>query len=177
MSGKRIPVRDLCLVGIFAAIISVLSPLGFPMPYGVPMTLQTFIIPFSGVALGAKRGAASTLIYVLLGISGLPVFSGFTGGLGVLFGRTGGFIVSFPIMALTAGIGAGKNKMTWLAAGLVTGSAINFACGMLMFGFIAHCDIGSAFTACVLPFIPAALIKILVIAALGLGFNKSRLRL
>ncbi|MCL2815608.1 MAG: biotin transporter BioY [Oscillospiraceae bacterium] len=166
-SKSKFSVRDLCLIGIFTAVIAVASQLGIPMPYGVPMTLQTLVIPLAGVALGAKNGAASALIYVALGAAGVPVFAGYTGGLAVVFGVTGGFILSFPAMAFAAGIGTKKNKAVWLIPGLAAGAAFNYICGMLWFGFAAGVDLKTAFTACVLPFIPTAVIKIVLAAVLG----------
>ena len=97
--------KDLCFIAVFTAIICVLSQLSIPMPAGVPMTLQTLIIPMAGIVLGKKKGTYATLLYLLIGAVGIPVFSGFSGGLGVLFGMTGGFLISFPILSFTAGLG------------------------------------------------------------------------
>ena len=113
--------KDLCQTGIFTALIVVCSQLSIPMPAGVPMTLQTFIIPLAGIVLGAKRGTIATCIYVLLGAVGLPVFAGFAGGLGILFGMTGGFILSFPLMALFAGLGSRRDKKSMTILGLIIG--------------------------------------------------------
>lgn len=164
---KNLSTKDLCSIGIFTAIIIALSQIKIPLPYGVPMTLQTFIIPFAAIVLGAKRGTVSALLYVVLGALGLPVFAGFTGGLGFVFGMTGGFILSFPIMALTAGIGAEKGGKVWLGLGLVIGSVINYLCGMLMYSFVVGTDLKTTFVACVLPFIPTAIIKVILAGMLG----------
>lgn len=168
MINNNLSTRDLCLSGIFTAIIAVLAQIFIPMPYGVPMTLQTFAIPFAGVVLGAKRGTLSTLIYVLLGAVGVPVFAGFTGGIGIVFGPTGGFILSFPVLALTAGIGADRNSKALLAFGLIIGPVINYLCGMLMFILVTSGDLKTAFFTCVLPFIPTAVIKTVLAGVLGI---------
>lgn len=168
MNQSRLTTRDLCLIGIFTAIISVMSQIIIPMPYGVPMTLQTFAIPLAGIILGTKNGTLSTLLYILLGAFGLPVFAGFRGGFGSIFGPTGGFILSFPIMALAAGIGADKNSVPKLAAGLAAGAAFNYLCGTLMFSLITSSDIKTAFVACVLPFIPTAVIKAVFAGVTGM---------
>lgn len=164
---SRMSVRDMCLIGIFTAIICVLGQISIPMPYGVPMTLQTFAIPLAGVILGAKRGTVATLVYVLLGAVGAPVFAGFAGGLRVVVGPTGGFILSFPMLAWAAGIGADRNNKLWLTAGLALGSFINYVCGMLMFALVTSSSLNAAFAACVLPFIPTAIIKIILAGVLG----------
>ena len=167
MKTAKLQVRDMCLIGIFTAMITVLGQLSIPMPYGVPMTLQTLTIPLAGVVLGARRGTIATLVYVILGAVGLPVFAGFAGGIGVLFGATGGFILSFPLMALAAGIGAEKGKVIPLACGLVIGAVINYLCGMVMFSLVTASSLWTAFAACVLPFIPTAIVKIILAGALG----------
>jgi len=164
---KKISAREMCRIGIFTAITAVCAQLIVPMPYGVPMTMQTFAILLAGVALGAKNGALSALVYVLLGAAGAPVFAGFTGGLGVIFGRTGGFILSFPIMALAAGFGGAKSNKLWLAFWLIAGTAINFLCGMLMFGLVTGTGPAASFVYVVLPFIPGGIVKIILVALSG----------
>ena len=177
----------ICYIAIFTAIICVISQLpGIPLPGGVPMTLQTLIIPLAGVILGPVYGFVATLLYLLLGIVGLPVFSGFTGGIGCIMGATGGFLISFPIMALLAGLGdrlgekAGKRTVyyTGLYAGLILGSVINYVIGTLWFaqiylGAINAENMSAGFAACVLPFIPTAIIKIILAGVLGVVLKRA----
>lgn len=172
MNSKKISVRDLCYIGIFTAIITIFAQISIPMPYGVPMTLQTFAIPLAGIVLGTRNGLLSTVVYVLLGAIGAPVFAGFQGGFGIVVGATGGFILSFPLMALTAGIGESKNNKLWLACWLLAGAVINYFCGMLYFMFAMGSDLRTAFIACVLPFIPTAVIKIVLVAILGKNLKR-----
>jgi len=137
------------------------------MPGGVPMTLQTWAISLAGIVLGAKNGTLATLVYVLLGAVGAPVFAGFSGGLGIIAGPTGGFILSFPLMALTAGIGEGKGSVSRLVCGLIAGTVINFAAGMLYFSLITTAGLQTAFAVAVLPFIPSAVLRIILLPAIG----------
>ena len=172
MKAKKTPIRELCRMSLFAAIIAVCAQVSIPMPYGVPMTLQTFAVPLAGLVLGMKNGTSAALIYIILGAAGVPVFAGFTGGPGIIFGRTGGFILSFPLMALTAGAGANKKNIQlilWLAAGAI----INFACGMLMFSFVTSNNLIISFTYVVLPFIPTAVVKIIMAAVSGRLINRA----
>lgn len=169
---KDLSIQDLCLTGVFAGIIITLGQISIPMPYGVPMTLQTFIIPFSGIVLGAKRGTLATLTYIILGTIGLPVFAGFTGGMNIVFGPTGGFILSFPFMAWFAGKAAKKDHILWIFAGLTAGTLLNFLCGMFMFSLITSNSLATAFLTCVLPFIPTAIIKIILSGILGRSIKK-----
>jgi biotin transport system substrate-specific component len=158
--------KDICFTGIFTAMMAVMAQISIPMPLGVPMTMQTFAVSFAGVMLGAKRGFMAAVIYVLLGMAGLPVFANFSGGLGIALGPTGGFILSFPVMAAVIGLGTGRGARLLIIA-LTAGTVVNFAAGMAMFSAVTGKGPGVAFTACVLPFIPTAVIKAAAAGALG----------
>ena len=172
--------RGMCFVSIFTAVIAALAQVSVPMPGGVPFTLQTFAVLLSGVILGAKKGALAAVIYVLLGAAGIPVFTGFQGGFGVIARHTGGFILSFPLMALCAGAGADlQNRFTnirlknaVLAAWLVFGSAINLTCGMLWGKSVMDLSLRSAFMIFFMPFILTSVIQIVSAAALGTAVKK-----
>lgn len=97
---------DVALVGVFAALIAVLA-FAPPIPVGnagVPITMQTLGVALAGLALGPWRGAAAAGLYVALGLLGLPIFAGFTGGLGVLAGPSAGYLLSYPLTALITGL-------------------------------------------------------------------------
>ncbi|MCR5508773.1 MAG: biotin transporter BioY [Lachnospiraceae bacterium] len=161
-------VRDLCYVALFTALIAVLAQISIPLPGGVPMTLQTFAIPLAGLVLGPKRGTLAAVVYVLLGAVGVPVFAGFSGGLGIVLGMTGGFIVSFPLMAFLAGLAEKKTvKSPMLWVWLVTGAVANYVVGTVWFMFVADSSLIAALTACVIPFIPTAILKIILSGFFG----------
>ena len=101
---RRFSTFDLVLAGMFAAVLTVISQISIPMPSGVPLTIQIFGVALVGSVLGWKLGIFSILTYILLGAVGLPVFSNFHGGFGVLTGVTGGYIWSWPIMSVLCGI-------------------------------------------------------------------------
>ncbi|WP_104164853.1 biotin transporter BioY [Arthrobacter sp. SX1312] len=105
-SGRRWDATDLSLVAVFAALIAALAILpGIPVgPLGVPITLQTLGVMLAGIVLGPARGTAAVLLYLVAGLIGLPVFSGFSGGFGVLAGPSAGYLVAFPLAALVAGL-------------------------------------------------------------------------
>ena len=168
---SKISVRELSYIGIFTALTVACAPIAIPLPGGVPMTLQTWVISLAGIVLGSKNGGASAMVYVLLGAIGIPVFSNFTGGMGIVLGPTGGFIMSFPIMALLAGIGHAKQNTAWTVFGLVTGTVINFACGMFYFSLVTSTNFQAAFAATVLPFIPSAVLRIIVLPLIGKSIN------
>jgi len=155
------------VIALFTAFTAVMAQISIPMPLGVPMTMQTFAIMLAGNVLGARRGFVSILVYVLLGIAGVPVFARLSGGLGIVFGPTGGFILSFPLMAWIVGRGAEHGGWGAAAAGLLIGAAVNFAGGALMFCLITKQSIWAALIACVFPFIPTTVIKMIFAGLIG----------
>ena len=89
---QKFSVRDMVLIALFAALTSIMAYISIPMPGGLPpVTGQSFAVMLAGLLLGARKGAMSQIIYILLGVAGLPVFAGATAGVGVLAGFTGGF--------------------------------------------------------------------------------------
>jgi biotin transport system substrate-specific component len=95
---------DLALVATFAAFVAVCAVLpAIPTGGAVPITLQTFGVVLTGLVLGPRRGALALLLYVAVGLAGLPVFSGAVGGLGVLAGPSAGYLLAFPAAAAVAG--------------------------------------------------------------------------
>lgn len=164
---RKFSTKDLSMIGLFVAIIAIVSQIVIPMPYGVPMTLQTFIVPLAGVILGSKRGALAAGIYSILGAIGVPVFSQFMGGLGIVFGPTGGFIIAFPIMAFFAGLGMEKGGKRWLIGGLALAIIVEYIFGIAMFMIVTGSSVGVALVACVLPFIPTEIIKAVLVGTVG----------
>lgn len=108
---KGFNTKTIVTIGVFAAIISILSalPLGFNV-LGVPATLQTLAMAFAGYTLGYKKGTLTVFIYILLGAIGLPVFNGFKGGFDNILGVTGGFIIGFLFLGLFCGLGTLSNS-------------------------------------------------------------------
>lgn len=156
----RLSTSQISRIGLFTALTIIMSQISIPMPYGVPMTMQTFIIPLVAFLLGKKEGVYVSIIYLLLGMIGIPVFAGFSGGLGIILGPTGGFILSFPLMAYFSGVATEREKNYQVISWLILGAIVNYLVGMLYFSMVTSNSLSVAFTACVLPFIPTAIIKI-----------------
>ena len=172
MKQKTISTYDLCIMAVFTAIIVVMAQIVIPMPLGVPMTFQTLAIMITGVMLGAKKSVIVTIVYVLAGALGAPVFAGLAGGPGIVFGHTGGFIISFPLLALAAGIGSEKGSKLWLWSGLALGVIINYLCGTIFFSIYTSNDLITSFTACVLFFIPTDILKIVIAGLFGIKVKR-----
>ena len=98
--------QSIAMIGMFTAVLAVLSILQIPMPSGVPITLQTFAVALCGYCLGKKNGTLCVALYLILGFVGVPVFTGMTAGIGKLFGYTGGFLYGFLFLAFFCGLGS-----------------------------------------------------------------------
>lgn len=176
----EIKTLDIVYCGVFATITAILSQVSIPMPAGVPLTLQTFAISLAGIILGSKRGFVSILVYVLIGTIGLPVFSGFSGGIGTIVGPTGGFILSFPIMSFIIGLVCKKtdNKIL-IFLGIMLASIPNYLMGMLQFSLVTGSTFYNSFLVSVLPFILVDIIKMVLATIIGsmVMSNKSMRRI
>ncbi len=160
----------LTVTALMAAATAIMAQIAIPMPAGVPMTLQTFAVTLAGIVLGPKLGALSMLVYVLMGGVGLPVFASFRGGLNMLIGPTGGFLLSFPLMALIIGLGVKyiKEKPILFWTFLILGTVLNYVVGTAMFCLSTGSSVSAGLAACVIPFIPTTIIKAILGGILGI---------
>lgn len=160
----------LCIIGLTTALICIMAQLSIPLPFGIPMTMQTFAVMLTGILLGSKTGTLCITLYLLLGVFGLPVFSNFSGGIFRLLGPTGGFLWSFPCMTYLIGLGVkyrSKYKGSFLSS-LIIANVINLLCGTLHYAITQHVSIRSASVICVLPFLLPTILKIICAAAIGI---------
>ena len=170
---SKFSVRDICYAGLFAAVIAVMAQISINMTLGVPMTMQTFAITLAAVVLGSKLSAIATLVYLLLGAVGVPVLANFSGGIDKFVGPTGGFLISFTIMAYIIGLGV-EHRDAFKGAfpvAVVVGTVVNYIVGVILFVIVAHSTVSVAVSACVLPFIPTAIIKAVLACVLGLNIR------
>lgn len=168
--------RNLVLCAMCAAITCILAPLSIPLTGGVPVSLATFAVMLSGVLLGGPLGALSQLIYVLLAAVGLPVLAGWTGGLGIVLGMTGGYIIGYiPCAWLTGliykkyGVTAKKPvKILSMILGMTAGNIALYVIGTAWYMFITEMTLEASLAACVIPFIPGNIIKMAAVIIIGL---------
>ena len=164
--------KNYVLISLFTAITIIASFISIPAP--IPFTLQTLGIFCTLTVLGGKRGLACVILYIFLGIIGLPVFNGFSGGIGHLLGPTGGYIIGFIPLALFYLIAdnkpapSDKRKAIGLAGGLLlcylTGSLWYTAVYMKSLTFSGFL---SSLSVCALPFIIPDALKILCAVAIS----------
>lgn len=147
------------LTAVFAAVICVLSPLTLPL-FAVPLTLSVFAICCVSAVI-EENAAIATVLYVILGAAGLPVFAAFTGGLGVIAGPTGGYIIGYIPLALIAGYASKKTKGFWARfAFSLCGLAVVYLLGGIWYGISAGMGIWQVLTAGVFPFIIPDILKV-----------------
>jgi biotin transport system substrate-specific component len=154
---------DIALISLFTAIICVCSWLSIPM--GVPVSLQTFAVFTAAAVLGAKKSVISVIIYILLGLAGVPVFTGFRSGASVVAGPTGGYLIGFIFAALIVGIltNAFPHKKWVAPTAMIIGQLICYLCGTVWYEFIyldSAVSLGESLMICVAPFILPDIIKI-----------------
>lgn len=171
-------IKEISIISIFAALTAILSQISIPIPFSpVPITLQVFAVCLSAVILGSRLATFSQLVYVLLGAIGLPVFANFSGGLQAILGPTGGFIISFPIMAFIIGKFVDNFSSTkQLLLGLFVGLFICYFLGVLQLSFITKMGIQKAILLGAIPYIPLDIIKIVLVAFIGLSVRKSLIK-
>lgn len=173
---KKMAVKDIARVALMAVLIAVCSWISIPA--AVPFTLQTLGVFLALRLLGGKKGTLSILVYILLGAVGVPVFSGFSGGLGKLLGPTGGYIVGF----LAAGLvylllekvpKQGKvMDMVRMAAGLLVCYALGTVWFFFTYGTQNAMGIGAVLMACVVPFILPDAVKLVLAELLASRLQK-----
>ena len=167
----KLSVRDMAYIAMFAVIMAVCSWIS--VPYVVPFTLQTFGVFLAVGVLGGKRGTLAVLIYILLGCVGLPVFAGFSGGIGIVLGSTGGYIVGFLVQALVmwAMERIPGNKTVVTIVSMVLGLLACYAFGTVWFVVVYAQKTGpvgfwTALGWCVFPYLIPDLVKMALALAL-----------
>ena len=167
--------KDLTAAALLAALAAVCSQLLLPTPWGVPVSMGTLAVFLAAGLLGARCAALSMLIYLALGAVGVPVFAGFQGGLGVLAGPTGGYLVGYLAAAALGGLLCDRlPRMKFrLPLAFVCGLAVCYTLGSLWFVSWTGTPAVTALTLCVLPYLPADAVKIAVAAVLCKRIKKA----
>lgn len=156
---------------LFIAVTAVCSWISIPIPgTSVPINLATFAVILAGLMLGSRDGAIAMLVFLALGAIGVPVFHSFTGGMGIVFGPTGGFLIGYIALAFFAGLATKESKHPVRNYILFTviGEVVLYALGSAWFIFQAGSNIQTALMACVVPFLPGDAVK-MVLAYLVAG--------
>mgnify|MGYP002619667529 FL=1 len=161
-------VREMALIALMAAVTCILGPLSVPIGV-VPISLTNFAVYLAIYVLGCRRGTISYIVYLLLGLVGLPVFSGFSSGVGKLFGPTGGYLIGFIFMALICGFAIDRFEAKPIPSmiGMILGTIVCYLFGTGWLAYQAGMTFYQALAAGVLPFIVGDLVKMVICAVVG----------
>jgi biotin transport system substrate-specific component len=171
---EQTSLRGMVYASLFGALTAVGAYIIIPLP-PVPITLQTLFMGLAGALLGGRLAALSQIVYLLLGIIGLPVFAGGKAGFGILFGPTGGYLIGFVAAAFVIGKLASlreRSGFAWLCLSLVAGTAVLYALGVLQLSLVARLAPVKALAVGVLPFLPGDAVKIALTAIIALKLRE-----
>ncbi|WP_251551450.1 biotin transporter BioY [Neobacillus muris] len=158
---------------LFAAIIGILAQVTIPLPL-VPITGQTLAVGLAATILGSRYGTLSVILYALMGAIGVPVYSGMSGGFGVIVGPTGGFIIGFIPAAFLTGLILEKTSYT-VINGMIANTAgmlITLVFGTVWLKIVASITWGAALTSGFYPFLIVGLIKAFLASWIGIAVYK-----
>ncbi len=153
------------LVGLMTAVICVIAPFSITIPFSpIPLSLGTLAVYFTVSVLGMKQGLLSILLYLLLGLAGIPVFSNFTGGIGKILGPTGGYLLGYLFLAFIGGIFIGKWPGNFFLrfTGMLLGTVVCYLFGTLWLSYQAAMTFSQALISAVVPCLPMDIVKIFV---------------
>lgn len=158
--------RGMAYASLFGALTAIGAYLIIPLP-PVPITMQTLFVYLSGALLGGSLGALSQIVYILLGVIGLPVFAGGKAGAGVLIGPTGGYLIGFVVGAFLIGKLTALRRdpgMAWLIGAMAAGMFTIYTLGIVQLMVVAKLGFVKAVAVGLLPPLPGDLVKVVVAA-------------
>ena len=175
--------RKIVSCGVMAGVTCALAPLSISVG-PVPLSLATLAVMMSGVILGGRLGALSQLVYLLVGIAGLPVCAGWTPALPRLIGPTGGYLIGYIPLAFICGAvysrwgrgESGARRYIAAAAGMLAGTAALYAIGTAWFCVVGNVGVVEALAVCVLPFLPGDAAKIAAVTMIAPRVEKLIMR-
>ncbi|MGN1195029.1 MAG: biotin transporter BioY [Acutalibacteraceae bacterium] len=169
---KQEKIRSMCVTAIFAALICIAAPFSVNIGSLVPISLATLAVYIAAGMLDTKNSLAAVAVYILLGAVGLPVFSGFSGGVQKLLGVTGGYIIGYLPLALIVSLMTCKiNKKYMYPLSMLLGTAVLYLIGTVWFIVQTKSEVGAALMSCVVPFIPGDLVKIAAASVLCINLK------
>lgn len=166
MPQKEMSLRGMAYASMFGALTALGAYIMIPLP-PVPVTMQTLFVDLSGALLGGSLGAMSQVVYILLGVVGLPIFAGGKAGAGVLLGPTGGYLTGFVAGAFVIGkVTAMREKpgLVWLICAMSLGIAVVYILGIAQLMVVAKLDLAKAIAVGLLPPLPGDILKIIAAA-------------
>lgn len=181
ITSNRLTTKDIVLVGMSTAVLAIMAQISLPMPTGVPLTIQVFAVALLGVVLKWRLALYTTIVYLLIGAAGVPVFANFRSGAEVLVGLTGGYLLSWPIMAALCGISPifrsnTTNLICTILLSLLGLAVIEIAGGLQWALLAGDMSVKAVFTYSLVAFIPKDIIITIAGVIIGLQVRKLLLK-
>ncbi|MBQ8201623.1 MAG: biotin transporter BioY [Clostridia bacterium] len=159
--------RTMTLAAMLTALLCIVGPLTLPIG-PVPVSLLTAVLLLTAMLLGGRLAVLACGVYLLLGLLGLPVLSGFTGGAGQFVGPTGGYLVGYlPMTFLAGAVCARTDDCRFQALVFIAATILLYAVGTVWYCMQSGVTAGAACLVCVLPFLPFDAVKIAAVLAIG----------
>lgn len=171
------------LCALFAALTAVCTFINIPLPFTpIPINLATLSVFLAGGLLGANFGGLSQIVYVLVGAIGLPVFANFQGGIGVLAGPTGGFLIGYIVGAFVIGLvldrilkldDNNRKNIFRIVIACIAGMITYFTLGCIWFMILTNTGLIAALVSCVIPFLIGDALKVTAATFLIIRLRKT----
>ncbi len=174
----KISLKELAIAAVLTAVTCVLAPISIPIG-PVPISLGVLCILLIGAILPPQLAVLSTLVYILIGTVGIPVFSNYEGGFQKLIGPTGGFLFAYPLMVLIISFSAvlfKRKNVFSICFGMILSLILMYALGTFWFVISTKSTVKNALLVCVIPFILVDLLKMVCATALSTAINKALLK-
>ncbi len=174
VGANHSPLRRTVYAAMFGALTAVSAFMVIPLQ-PLPITLQTLFTSLAAILLGGYTGAFSQIIYVLLGIIGLPVFAGGKAGIGILFGPSGGYLIGFIVGAYVIGkiVESRRNPgLAWIVFALLAGHLVIYTLGSIQLSIVTHFTLLEALMVGVVPFLIGDLLKLFTAAWIALKLRQ-----
>ena len=172
--SKTFSVRKMAIIALMTAVLCILAPISIPLFISpVPISLGVLAIYLTAYVLSPLDATISVIIFILLGTFGLPVFSGYSGGLSKLVGPTGGYIIGFLFTVYISSLFIHMKKgIIFDVIGMITGLVLCYILGTIWFSYQQGKGFIASLLLCVVPFLIGDAIKIIVAVILGTQLNK-----
>lgn len=172
--SKTFSVQKMAIIALMTAVLCILAPISMPVFISpVPISLGVLAVYLTAYVLSPLDATISVIIFILLGTFGLPVFSGYSGGLSKLVGPTGGYIIGFLFTVYISSLFIHMKKgIIFDVIGMITGLALCYILGTIWFSYQQGKGFIASLLLCVVPFLIGDAIKIIVAVILGTQINK-----
>lgn len=172
----KMSAKDISYIAIFTALISVSGYIFIPLPFSaVPVTAQTLAVMLTGSLLTPGKSAICMIVFLLMGVAGLPIFSGGTSGFGCIAGKTGGYLMGFLAGAVVISLIRGRNAgfCHSFIANTIGGIFVVYIFGALWLSFITKMSLLNSVIYGVIPFIPGDILKTFAASVLAVRLEKA----